>query len=77
MSISELIKGSWIMGILVIVFGLIGLFNAFSALILWFKKFTEWLERMDRKGKSKFLLWIIVIVISLGWYALFDLIKLF
>ena len=77
MSIVELGNGSWIIGVLTIVFGLIGLINAFAAFILWFKKFTEWLERLDRKGKPRFLLWMILIVVSLGWYALFDLIKLF
>lgn len=77
MSIAELCNGSWIIGVLTIVFGLIGLINAFAAFILWFKKFTDWLERLDRKGKSRFLLWMIIIVVSLGWYALFDLIKLF
>ena len=77
MSISELGNGSWIIGILIIVFGLIGLVNAFAAFILWFKRFTEWLERLDRKGKPRFLLWMIIIIVSLGWYALFDLIKLF
>ena len=74
MSIAELGNGSWIMGIIFIVFALIGLINAFAAFMLWFKKFTEWL---DRKGKPRFLFWIIIIVVTFGWYALFRLIKLF
>lgn len=76
MSIADLGNGSWIMGILIIAFALIGLINAYAAFMLWFKKFTEWLERLDRKGKPRFLLWIIIIVVSFGWYALFKLIKL-
>lgn len=77
MSIAELGNGAWIMGIICIAFALIGLINAFAAFMLWFKKFTEWLEKLDRKGKPRFLLWVIIIVVSLGWYALFKLIKLF
>lgn len=72
MSISGLISGSWIMGILVIVFALIGLINAFAAFMLWFKKFTEWLER---NAKSPFWFWFTIIVVTFGWYALFELIN--
>ena len=75
MSIAELGNGSWILGALLLVFGLIGLINAYAAFMLWFKKFTEWLERLNRKGKPHFLLWIIIIVVTFGWYALFKLIK--
>lgn len=72
MSISELGNGSWIMGIIFIVFALIGLINAYAAFILWFKKFTEWLER---KAKSTFWFWFAIIVVTFGWYAIFELIK--
>ena len=75
MNISDLGNGSWILGTILFVFGLIGLVNAFAAFMMWFKKFTEWLERLDRKGKPHFLLWIIIIVVTFGWYALFKLIK--
>lgn len=75
MSISDLGNGSWILGTILFVFGLIGLVNAFAAFMMWFKKFTEWLETLDRKGKPHFLLWIIIIVVTFGWYALFKLIK--
>lgn len=68
-------NGSLLYGVIIFLFAFIGLINAFAAFILWFKKFTEWLERLDRKGKSRFLLWMIIIVVSLGWYALFDLIN--
>ena len=51
MSILEIGNGSWLMGILLIAFGLIGLINAFVAFMLWFKKFTEILEK---KSKSSF-----------------------
>ena len=69
-------NGSLAWGILVIVFGIIGLINAFAAFLMWFKKFSEWLEKLDRKEKPRFLLWIIIIVVTFGWYALFKLIKL-
>ena len=75
MSIAELGNGSWIMGILLLLFGLIGLVNAFAAFMMWFKAFTEWLKKLDQKGKPRFLLWIIVIVVTFGWYALFKLIN--
>lgn len=74
--ISTVGKGSLLYGVIIILFTLIGLINAVAAFMLWFKKFTEWLERLDRKGKSRFLLWVIIIVVSFGWYALFKLIKL-
>ena len=73
MSISELGSGSWIMGILLIVFGIIGIINAFAAFMLWFKKFTELLER---KSKSRFWFCFFLILVTFGWYALFKLIKL-
>ena len=75
MSISELGNGSWITGIMLIVFGFIGLINAFAAFMLWFKKFTEWLERLDKKGKPHFVLWIMIIVVALGWYALIKILS--
>ena len=75
-NISTLGNGSLIYGLILIIFGLIGLINAFAAFMLWFKRFTEWLERLDKKGKPRLLLWIIVIVVTFGWYALFKLIKL-
>ena len=75
MTLTELGSGSWVFGILLLVFGLIGLINAFAAFMLWFKKFTEWIERLDRKGKPRFLLWVIIIVVTFGWYALFELIN--
>lgn len=73
MSIAELGNGSWIMGILLIVFGLIGLINAFAAFMMWFRAFAEWL---DRKAKSRFWFCFAIIVVTFGWYALFKLIKL-
>lgn len=73
MSIAELGNGSWAMGILFIVFGLIGLINAFAAFMMWFRAFTEWL---NKKAKSYFWFWSAIIVVTFGWYALFELIKL-
>lgn len=73
MSIADLGNGSWVMGILLILFGLIGLINAFAAFMLWFKAFTEWL---NRKAKSNFWFWCIIIVVTFGWYALLKLIRL-
>jgi sulfite exporter TauE/SafE len=73
MSIAELGNGSWIMGILLILFGIIGLINAFAALIMWLKAFTEWL---DKKATSRFWFCFAIIIVTFGWYALFKLIKL-
>lgn len=73
MRILELGGGSWIVGILLIVFGLIGLINAFAAFVMWFRAFTEWL---DRKVKSRFWFCFTIIAATFGWYALFKLIKL-
>ena len=73
MSIAELGNGSWIMGILLILFGMIGLINAFAAFMLWFKAFLEWL---NRKAKSSIWFWVLIIVVTFGWYALFKLIKI-
>ena len=73
MSITELGNGSWIYGIIIVVFGLIGLINAFAAFMMWFRAFTEWLER---KAKSYFGFWLAIIIVTFGWYALFNLIKL-
>ena len=72
MVIAELGNGSWIMGILLIVFGLVGLINAFAAFMMWAKYF---LEQLDRKAKSRFWFWFPIIIVSLGWYALFELIN--
>lgn len=73
MSIAELGNGSWIMGIILILFGLIGLINAFAALMLWFKKFTNLL---NQKAKSKFWFWLYIIIVTFSWYALFKLITI-
>ena len=73
MSISELGNGSWIAGILLIVFGLIGLINAFAAFMLWAKYF---LELLNRKATSYFGFWFPIIVVTFGWYALFELIQI-
>ena len=72
MSIAELGNGSWLMGILLILFGLIGLINAFAAFMMWFKAFSEWLER---KAKSHFWFWLAIIIVTFGWYAIFKIIK--
>ena len=73
MSIAELGNGSIVLGILLIVFGIIGLINAFAAFMFWFKAFAEWL---NKKAKSRFWFWFAVIIVTFGWYALFELIKL-
>ena len=73
MTLSELGSGSWILGILLLLFGLIGFINAFAAFMLWFKKFTELLEK---KAKSIFLFWFAIIIVTFGWFALFKIIKM-
>ena len=72
MRIVELGNGSWILGVLLLVFGLIGLINAFAAFMMWAKYF---LELLNRKAKSLFWFWFPIIIVSLGWYALFELIN--
>ena len=73
MSVAELGNGSLIMGVLIILFGVIGLINTFAAFMLWFKKFTEILKK---KAKSIFWFWFIIIVVTFGWVALFKIIKM-
>ena len=74
MSIAELGNGSWIIGILLIVFGLIGLVNAFAAFMMWAKAF---LELLNKRAKSLFWFWFPIIMVSFGWYALCELINRF
>ena len=61
-----------IFDIVLFIFALIGLVNAYAAFMLWLKKFIELLER---KVKSIFWFWFIIIVVSFGWIALFEIIK--
>ena len=75
-NISTVGNGSLFFGFVLFVFSFIGAINAFIAFMLWFKRFTEWLERLDKKEKPRFLLWIIIIVVTFSWYALFKLIKI-
>ena len=73
MSIVDLGSGSLAMGILLILLALIGLINAVAAFMMWFKAFTEWL---DKKAKSLFWFWFTIIIVTFGWYALFKIIKM-
>ena len=73
MSIAEFGNGSWIMSILLIVFGLIGLINAVAAFMMWAKYF---LELLNRKAKSSIGFWLPIIVVTFGWYALFKIIQM-
>ena len=73
MSVAELGNGSLIMGVIFILFGVIGLINAYAAFMLWFKKFTELLEK---KAKSEFWFWFAIIIVTFGWFALFKIIKM-
>jgi hypothetical protein len=70
MSIAELGGGSWVTGILLLIFGLIGLINAFAAFMMWAKAFFGLLKR---KTKSTFGFWFSIIVVTFGWYALFKI----
>lgn len=72
MNIVELGNGSLALGILLIIFGLVGLINAFAAFMLWFKAFSELLEK---KAKSRFWFSLYLILAAFGWYALFLIIK--
>ena len=73
MSIAELGNGSWALGILLLLFALIGLINAYAAFMLWFKAFTDWL---NKKATSRFWFCFAIIIVTFGWYSLFELIKL-
>lgn len=70
--ISDIGNGSLIYGIIIALFSLIGLVNAFAAFMMWFKAFSEWLER---KAKSHFWFWLAIIIVTFGWYAIFKIIK--
>ena len=59
MSIAELGGGSWVMGILLLIFGLIGLINAYAAFVMWAKAFLGLLER---KNKSSFWFWFSILL---------------
>ena len=65
-------NGSTIAGTILILFALIGLANAFAAFMLWINKFAEYLKK---KSKSSFGIWFAIIVVTLGWAALFEIIK--
>lgn len=73
MSIAELGGGSWVMGILLLIFGLIGLINAYAAFVMWAKAFFDLLKR---KTKSTFGIWFSIIVVTFGWYALFEILTM-
>ena len=71
MTLTELGNGSWILGILMVVFSFIGLINVFAAFMMWLKEF---LNILNQKAKSYFWFWFTIIVVTFGWYALFELI---
>ena len=71
-NISDIGNGSLFYGIVLLLFGLIGLINAFIAFMMWFRSFTEW---MRKKIKSPVAFWLLIVVVTFGWYALFKLIK--
>lgn len=64
--ISELGNGSFIYGIILLLFAMIGLINAVIACIMWLKRITEILER---KACSAFWFWFAIFVVTIGWYA--------
>lgn len=72
LSISELGNGSLICGVIFLFFVLIGLVNAFAAFMMWLNAF---LELLNKKAKSLFVFWCVIIVVMFGWYALFEIIK--
>lgn len=72
MSIAELGNGSWIYGLVLLLLGIVGLINAFIAFVMWAKAFLEY---QNRKAKSPFWFWFTIIVVTFGWYALFELIS--
>lgn len=71
--VTDIGKGSLLYGVFLIIFGLIGLINAVIAFMMWAKAF---LDLLDRKAKSHFWFWCIIIVVTVGWYALFKIITI-
>ena len=72
LSISELGNGSFICGVIFLLFALIGLVNAFAAFMMWLNAF---LKLLNKKAKSLFVFWSVIIIVTFGWYALFEVIK--
>lgn len=70
--ISTVGNGSLLYGIILILFGIIGAINAAIAFMMWAKYF---LELLNRKAKSLLGFWFPIIVVTFGWYALFELIN--
>lgn len=71
-NITAIGNGSLLFGVILVLFALIGLVNAFAAFMMWAKVFFNLLER---KAKSLFVFWFFTIVVTFGWYALFEIIK--
>ena len=71
--ITDIGNGSLFYGVVLVLFSLIGLINAFAAFMLWAKAFFDLLER---KAMSTFGFWFPIIVVALGWYAMFELVKI-
>ena len=72
-SISNIGNGSLIWGVILLLFGLIGLINTVIAFMLWVKAFFKLLEK---KTKSTFWFWFAIITVTFGWFALFHIIKM-
>ena len=66
-------QGSLLIGILVILFSIVGVINAATAFLLWTKAF---LEMVNRKANSVLGFWLPIILAFSGWIALFLLIRL-
>jgi hypothetical protein len=71
--ISTVGSGSLLYGVIILLFALIGLINAFAAFMMWMQYF---LELLNKKVKSHVGFWLPIIIVTFGWYALFKLIKL-
>ena len=69
--IADLGNGSLFYGIVLLLFGLIGLTNAAIAFMMWCKAFVELLEK---KAKSYFIFWLAIIAVSLGWFSLVKIV---
>lgn len=64
--------GSLFWGILICLFGIIGLINTVAAFYMWLHAVAGW---MEKKLKSYFLFVILIVIATIGFDALFEIIK--
>ena len=63
-------EGSILLGILTVLFAIVGAINLIIAIILWIKAFVEWNGRI---AKTMTIFWILNIIATFGWMAIMDI----